>query len=285
MATGQVKWFNDAKGYGFITQEGGEDVFVHYSAIQSQGFKSLAEGDKVEFEVTRGPKGLQAANSQVAGGVHIGWTNSYLGKGATQAQVPTHPEPDADSRPGARPRQPLAELPAGTLKERCDVPIDLTPSYTGLPGCQMKNCGRCYLTTMRARFRSQRPLPIPSTFRIASGFWNRPWCSRYSTIFSATFRPTPSSFISSLTSAVLMLTGSPAVSAAFTTSDPPCCAAAAGHAATLTTATNKTTSALRRIIRVPPRGSGSRSRPSRQSLQCSRAMPLNRHRVERVNVQ
>ena len=62
MATGQVKWFNDAKGYGFITQEGGEDVFVHYSAIQAQVFKSLVEGDKVEFEVTRGPKGLQAAN-------------------------------------------------------------------------------------------------------------------------------------------------------------------------------------------------------------------------------
>ena len=62
MAQGTVKWFNDAKGYGFITQEGGEDVFVHYSAIQAQGFKSLAEGDKVEFEVTRGPKGLQAAN-------------------------------------------------------------------------------------------------------------------------------------------------------------------------------------------------------------------------------
>ena len=62
MAQGQVKWFNDAKGYGFITQEGGEDVFVHYSAIQAQGFQSLAEGDKVEFEVTRGPKGLQAAN-------------------------------------------------------------------------------------------------------------------------------------------------------------------------------------------------------------------------------
>src|SRR5439155_1754674 len=53
MAQGQVKWFNDAKGYGFITQEGGEDVFVHYSAIQAQGFKSLAEGDRVEFEVTR----------------------------------------------------------------------------------------------------------------------------------------------------------------------------------------------------------------------------------------
>ena len=62
MAQGQVKWYNDAKGYGFITQEGGEDVFVHYSAIQAQGFKSLAEGDRVEFEVTRGPKGLQAAN-------------------------------------------------------------------------------------------------------------------------------------------------------------------------------------------------------------------------------
>ena len=59
---GTVKWFNDAKGFGFITQESGEDVFVHFSAIQAQGFKSLAEGDKVEFEVTRGPKGLQAAN-------------------------------------------------------------------------------------------------------------------------------------------------------------------------------------------------------------------------------
>ena len=62
MAHGTVKWFNDAKGFGFITQEGGEDVFVHFSAIQAQGFKSLAEGDKVEFEVTKGPKGLQASN-------------------------------------------------------------------------------------------------------------------------------------------------------------------------------------------------------------------------------
>jgi CspA family cold shock protein len=66
MATGHVKWFNDAKGYGFITQEGGEDVFVHYSAIQANGFKSLAEGDRVEFEVTRGPKGLQASNVRKA---------------------------------------------------------------------------------------------------------------------------------------------------------------------------------------------------------------------------
>ncbi|MBI1958926.1 MAG: cold-shock protein [Candidatus Rokubacteria bacterium] len=66
MAQGTVKWFNDAKGYGFISQEGGEDVFVHFSAIQAQGFKSLAEGDRVEFEVTRGPKGLQASNVRKA---------------------------------------------------------------------------------------------------------------------------------------------------------------------------------------------------------------------------
>ena len=62
MAQGRVKWFNDSKGFGFITQEGGEDVFVHYSAIQANGFKSLSEGDKVELEVARGPKGLQASN-------------------------------------------------------------------------------------------------------------------------------------------------------------------------------------------------------------------------------
>ena len=66
MAQGMVKWFNDAKGYGFITQEDGQDVFVHYSAVQASGFRSLAEGDRVEFEVTRGPKGLQAANVKKA---------------------------------------------------------------------------------------------------------------------------------------------------------------------------------------------------------------------------
>ena len=62
MAQGQVKWFNDAKGYGFITQEGGEDVFVHYSAISGDGYKTLIQGQEVEFEVINGPKGPQAEN-------------------------------------------------------------------------------------------------------------------------------------------------------------------------------------------------------------------------------
>ena len=62
MARGKVKWFNDAKGFGFIVQDGGPDVFVHHTAIQSEGFRSLTEGQEVEFEVVQGPKGLQAAN-------------------------------------------------------------------------------------------------------------------------------------------------------------------------------------------------------------------------------
>jgi CspA family cold shock protein len=59
---GKVKWFNGAKGYGFLEQEGGKDVFVHFSAIKGEGFRTLGEGDKVEFDIIDGPKGPQAAN-------------------------------------------------------------------------------------------------------------------------------------------------------------------------------------------------------------------------------
>ncbi|TET45789.1 cold-shock protein [candidate division TA06 bacterium] len=62
MAKGKVKWFNESKGYGFIAQEDGQDVFVHFSAIKGEGFKTLAEGEEVEFEVVEGEKGLQAVN-------------------------------------------------------------------------------------------------------------------------------------------------------------------------------------------------------------------------------
>jgi CspA family cold shock protein len=62
MEQGNVKWFNAQKGYGFITKDDGQDVFVHYSAIKGDGFRSLQQGERVEFEITQGPKGLQAAN-------------------------------------------------------------------------------------------------------------------------------------------------------------------------------------------------------------------------------
>ena len=66
MAIGTVKWFNDAKGFGFISQENGEDVFVHHTAIQMDGFRTLKEGERVEFDVVQGPKGLQAASVRKA---------------------------------------------------------------------------------------------------------------------------------------------------------------------------------------------------------------------------
>ena len=64
MLQGKVKWFNESKGFGFIEQENGDDVFVHYTAIAGDGFKTLAEGDSVEFEIVDGPKGPAAANVQ-----------------------------------------------------------------------------------------------------------------------------------------------------------------------------------------------------------------------------
>src|SRR3954469_4409738 len=67
MATGKVKWFNDAKGFGFIVRDNGPDLFVHHTAIVAEGFRSLAEGQEVEFDVTEGPKGLQATNVRLAG--------------------------------------------------------------------------------------------------------------------------------------------------------------------------------------------------------------------------
>ena len=67
MATGTVKWFNSEKGYGFISQEDGPDVFVHFSAIQGEGYRNLEENQKVEFDLTQGQKGPQAANIRVVG--------------------------------------------------------------------------------------------------------------------------------------------------------------------------------------------------------------------------
>ncbi len=86
MPQGIVKWFNDAKGYGFITQEDGGDIFVHYTAIQQEGFKSLKEGDNVEFEVSQGPKGLQAANVRQSGAEAVAGSEAEI-EAETEAEA------------------------------------------------------------------------------------------------------------------------------------------------------------------------------------------------------
>lgn len=73
MERGRVKWFSNEKGYGFIEREGGEDVFVHFTAIQQEGFKTLEEGEEVEFEIVQGTRGPQAANVVKTGGGNTGY--------------------------------------------------------------------------------------------------------------------------------------------------------------------------------------------------------------------
>ena len=89
MAKGKVKWFNDQKGFGFIEQEGGTDCFVHHSSIQGEGFKTLAEGEEVEFDVTQGPKGPKAENVR------------RLGQSAAAPEPPPAPKPPAAPEPSA----------------------------------------------------------------------------------------------------------------------------------------------------------------------------------------
>lgn len=87
MAKGKVKWFNDQKGFGFIEQEGGTDCFVHHSSIQGGGFKSLAEGEAVEFDVTAGPKGPKAENVR------------RVGQSAAAPEPSAEVEPEAEAEP------------------------------------------------------------------------------------------------------------------------------------------------------------------------------------------
>jgi translation initiation factor IF-1 len=109
---GTVKWFNAAKGYGFIQRENGEDVFVHFSAIQSEGYRSLDEGSRVEFEVTRGPKGLQAANVTVGA-----WKITRPGKPVAHVAIAGLPGPRGDKKEGWMSKEDNIEV-TGVILEK-----------------------------------------------------------------------------------------------------------------------------------------------------------------------